>query len=225
MFEHLPGLNRKIAILGDRGVGKSSLTTRYMNNIFVESYDPTIETTYRKRINVRNIQINAEIVDTAGMDEYSRMSRNATVGVDGYILVYSITSEDSLKKVQFINTTLLHMLGDPPSVPRVLVGTMNDLDGKHRQVSYETGRVIAQELGVEFGGEISSKTGENVRYCFDELFSQILAEVDSEDIFVENDPNNQSHRSNTIDSNTDHINDEYDNDNNEQQSNDNCVIS
>ena len=225
MFEHLPGLNRKIAILGDRGVGKSSLTTRYMNNIFVESYDPTIETTYRKRINVRNIQINAEIVDTAGMDEYSRMSRNATVGVDGYILVYSITSEDSLKKVQFINTTLLHMLGDPPSVPRVLVGTMNDLDGKHRQVSYETGRVIAQELGVEFGGEISSKTGENVRYCFDELFSQILAEVDPEDIFVENDPNNQSHRSNTIDSNTDHINDEYDNDNNEQQSNDNCVIS
>ena len=225
MFEHLPGLNRKIAILGDRGVGKSSLTTRYINNIFVESYDPTIETTYRKRINVRNIQINAEIVDTAGMDEYSRMSRNATVGVDGYILVYSITSEDSLKKVQFINTTLLHMLGDPPSVPRVLVGTMNDLDGKHRQVSYETGRVIAQELGVEFGGEISSKTGENVRYCFDELFSQILAEVDSEDIFVENDPNNQSHRSNTIDSNTDHINDEYDNDNNEQQSNDNCVIS
>ena len=117
------------------------------------------------------------------------------------------------------------MLGDPPSVPRVLVGTMNDLDGKHRQVSYETGRVIAQELGVEFGGEISSKTGENVRYCFDELFSQILAEVDPEDIFVENDPNNRSHRSNTIDSNTDHINDEYDNDNNEQQSNDNCVIS
>lgn len=220
-----PGLNRKIAILGDRGVGKSSLTTRFINNMFVESYDPTIETTYRKRIVVRNIQINAEIVDTAGMDEYSRMSRNATVGVDGYILVYSITSEDSLKKVKFINTTLLHMLGDPPTVPRVLVGTMNDLEGKHRQVSYETGQIIANELGVEFGGEISSKTGENVSYCFEELFSQILAEVDSEDVFIDNDPNNKINRSrsNTFNS----INGENNNDDDDGSDieHEKCIIS
>ena len=179
-------LNRKIAILGDRGVGKSSLTTRFVSDTFVEGrYDPTIETTFRKLVTVRNVRINAEIVDTAGMDEYSRISRNATVGVDGYILVYSITSLSSLEKIKYINTTLLHMLGDPPSVPRVLVGTMSDLESRQRQVTYEMGSSKATELGLAYGGEISSKTGDNVNECFNELFAEIMAESEAESFFTE----------------------------------------
>jgi hypothetical protein len=62
-------------------------------------YSPTIESTHRKAVKCNNLDILAEIVDTAGMDEYSRLSRNASVGVDGYVLVYSITSMASLEKV------------------------------------------------------------------------------------------------------------------------------
>ena len=64
------------------------------------------------------------------MDEYSRLSRNASVGVHGYLMVYSISSMQSFTKVSQINTTLLNMLGDAISVPRVLVAAMSDLNSE-----------------------------------------------------------------------------------------------
>jgi Ras family protein len=72
------------------------------------------------------MKFNVEIVDTAGIDEYSSLSRNAAVGVHGYILCYSIISRQSLEKLKYINDMLFNMIGNPPSVPRVLVGTMLD---------------------------------------------------------------------------------------------------
>ena len=65
-------------------------------------------------------------MDTAGNDEYSRLSRNATVGVHGYILVYSLASRVSLEKLRNINKMLFNMVGNPPCIPRVLVATMLD---------------------------------------------------------------------------------------------------
>ena len=60
-------------------------------------------------------------------DEFYRLSRNASVGVDGYVLAYSISSKSSFDKLKSINNVLFNMLGDPPAIPRVLVGTMLDL--------------------------------------------------------------------------------------------------
>lgn len=56
------------------------------------------------------------------------LSRNATVGVNGYILVYSIASRSSFEKLKSINDILFNALGDPDDVPRVLIGTMQDLE-------------------------------------------------------------------------------------------------
>jgi Ras family protein len=72
------------------------------------------------------MKFNVELVDTAGIDEYSSLSRNAAVGVHGYMLVYSIISRPSLEKLRLINDMLFNMIGNPPSIPRVLVGTMLD---------------------------------------------------------------------------------------------------
>ena len=60
-------------------------------------------------------------------DEYSRLSRNASLGVHGYILVFSIASRQSLEMIRQVNDLLLSTLGDAPDVPRVLVGSMKDL--------------------------------------------------------------------------------------------------
>lgn len=59
-------------------------------------------------------------------DEYSNFSQAASVGVHGYVLVYSIGSLTSFEKLKLINEKLLNMLGSRP--PRVLVGSMSDLD-------------------------------------------------------------------------------------------------
>mmetsp|Transcript_26593 Transcript_26593/g.61218 ORF Transcript_26593/g.61218 Transcript_26593/m.61218 type:complete len:140 (-) Transcript_26593:810-1229(-) len=129
-------VHRKIAVLGFRAVGKTSLTTSFVNGSFAEGYDPTIENTHHKIIRFRRVHFATDIVDTAGMDEYSRLSRNASVGVNGYVMVFSIASRQSFERIRYINDSLLNALGDAPDVPRVLVGCMNDLS-MQRQVSFQ----------------------------------------------------------------------------------------
>ncbi|KAL9647477.1 hypothetical protein ABK040_006838 [Willaertia magna] len=60
----------KIAVVGDGGVGKSTITVRYIQNIFVEEYDPTIEDAYRKQIVVDEKKFYLDILDTAPQFDY-----------------------------------------------------------------------------------------------------------------------------------------------------------
>jgi Ras family protein len=120
---------RKIAILGDVGVGKTSLAQRYATGKFSESYDPTIENCFSKSfLYNKYTRLHLDIVDTAGVNDYStNLSRNATVGVHGYLLVFSLYSRGSLEKVKIIVDLLFNALGDPPSVPIILVGAKCDI--------------------------------------------------------------------------------------------------
>lgn len=59
---------------GDRGgggVGKSSLTVRFVHSMFVEKYDPTIEDSYRKIVTVDGVTVTCNIMDTAGTEQAS----------------------------------------------------------------------------------------------------------------------------------------------------------
>jgi len=64
------------------------------------------------------------------------LSRNASLGVHGYILVFSLVSRNSFERIDQVNDSLLNTLGDAPDVPRVLVGSMKDLEDQ-RQVSQQ----------------------------------------------------------------------------------------
>ncbi|KAF7862832.1 uncharacterized protein EAF02_010381 [Botrytis sinoallii] len=63
-----PPKQRKIAIVGSRSVGKSSLTVQFVDGHFVESYYPTIENTVSKVIKYKGQEFATEIVDTAGSE-------------------------------------------------------------------------------------------------------------------------------------------------------------
>ena len=175
-------VHRKVAILGFRAVGKSSLTNAFVSGTFSEQYDPTIEATHHTTIRFRKVHFATDIVDTAGMDEYSRLSRNASMGVHGYAMLFSIVSRQSFERIMEVNDSLLNALGDAPDVPRVLVGTMHDLH-EQRQVSPQEAQALADSWGVPYL-ECSSKTGENVADVFHTLLKEIekdeglLAETD-----------------------------------------------
>ncbi|XP_044516853.1 ras-related protein Rap-1b-like isoform X3 [Gracilinanus agilis] len=59
----------KLVVLGSGGVGKSALTVQFVQGIFVEKYDPMIEDSYRKQVEVDAQQCMLEILDTAGTDD------------------------------------------------------------------------------------------------------------------------------------------------------------
>ncbi|KAM0705041.1 hypothetical protein Q7P35_007828 [Cladosporium inversicolor] len=101
---------RKMAIVGSRSVGKSSLTVQYVDGHFVDSYYPTIENTFSKVIRYRNHDFAVEMIDTAGQDEYSILNSKHFIGIHGYMIVYSVGSKQSFEMVRIIRDKILNHL-------------------------------------------------------------------------------------------------------------------
>ncbi|KAK3903336.1 small GTPase superfamily [Staphylotrichum tortipilum] len=162
---------RKIAIVGSRSVGKSSLAVRYVDGHFVESYYPTIENTFSKEIRYKGQEYATEIVDTAGQDEYSILNSKHFIGIHGYMLVYSVSSQQSFEMVQVIRDKILNHLGTD-SVPICMVGNKCDLRPEQRQVTAEEGRAVAEKYKCAWT-EASARYNENVAKAFELLIGEV----------------------------------------------------
>ncbi|KAN0022839.1 hypothetical protein ACTFIV_001992 [Dictyostelium citrinum] len=165
-----PQKHRKICVMGSRAVGKSTITMQFVESHCPDSYHPTIENTYQKIIRHQGQEYSVEIIDTAGQDEYSILQKQYSIGIHGYILVYSVTSVSSLEVIKVLNDKILSSLG-AEKIPRVLVGNKSDLDNE-RNISRDQGIQLANEWECAFV-ECSGKNNENV----EEVFKQILNEV------------------------------------------------
>ncbi|KAK2628585.1 hypothetical protein QTJ16_001688 [Diplocarpon rosae] len=162
---------RKIAIVGSRSVGKSSLTVQFVDGHFVESYYPTIENTFSKVIKYKGQEYATEIVDTAGQDEYSLLNSKHFIGIHGYVLVYSVASAQSFGMVKVIRDKILGHLGID-WIPVVLVGNKSDLRPDQRQVSVEQGKALAEKFNCAYT-EASARYNENVGKAFEAIIGEI----------------------------------------------------
>lgn len=170
----MSGRERKIAIMGYRSVGKSSLAIQFVQGQFVDYYEPTIENTFKKTISIKGHQYDLFLVDTAGQDEYSIFPPEYSVDVNGYVLVYSIDSPHSFEVCRSIHVKLIDLLG-ANSVPIILVGNKSDLQSD-RRVSHEQGKKLAEEMKAVFL-ETSAKENQNV----EEIFRKVIAQMESQD--------------------------------------------
>lgn len=167
----MPPRQRKIAIMGYRSVGKSSLTIQFVEGRFVDSYEPTIENTFTKNTKVGGQEYFLKLVDTAGQDEFSIFPQGYSMDIHGYVLVYSITSTRSFEIVKTIYQRLLDMTGKV-NVPIVLVGNKVDLHIE-RTVSSDEGKRVAENMRAEFL-EASAKQNESVT----DIFKTIILEIE-----------------------------------------------
>mmetsp|Transcript_15653 Transcript_15653/g.26909 ORF Transcript_15653/g.26909 Transcript_15653/m.26909 type:complete len:187 (+) Transcript_15653:58-618(+) len=165
-----PKIQRKFVVMGFRAVGKSTITVRFVENQFTDTYNPTIENTYLKPIKHRGREYDCEIIDTSGQDEFSIFQSQYAIGIHGYILVYSVNNAQSFELVQIINDKILNAIG-ATHVPRLLVGNKCDL--KDRVIPTAQGRALAQEWDCRFV-ECSAKMNQNI----DDIFVGMLDEVD-----------------------------------------------
>ncbi|KAK8101590.1 GTP-binding protein [Apiospora kogelbergensis] len=167
----VPSKQRKVAIVGSRSVGKSSLAVQFVDGHFVESYYPTIENTFSKLIRLKGQDYATEIVDTAGQDEYSILNSKHFIGIHGYMLVYAVSSKASFEMVTVIRDKILNHLGTD-WVPIVIVGNKSDLRPEQRQVSTEDGQKLAEKYNCAFT-EASARYNECVAKAFEILIAQI----------------------------------------------------
>ncbi|KAI9797539.1 MAG: GTP-binding protein [Piccolia ochrophora] len=166
-----PPKQRKIAIVGSRSVGKSSLTVQFVDGHFVESYYPTIENTFSRVIKYKGQDFATEIIDTAGQDEYSILNSKHFIGIHGYMLVYSVASKQSFEMVRIIREKILNHLG-AEWVPLVVVGNKSDLRPEQRQVSAEDGKQISTEFKCAWT-EGSARYNENVAKAFELMIAEV----------------------------------------------------
>ncbi|PWW77177.1 ras-domain-containing protein [Tuber magnatum] len=163
----------KLVVLGDGGVGKTALTIQLCLNHFVETYDPTIEDSYRKQVVIDNTACMLEVLDTAGQEEYTALRDQWIRDGEGFVLVYSISSRSSFTRIPRFHGQILRVKessttgGNYPannSVPIMLVGNKSDRVTE-REVSTQEGHALARELGCEFV-EASAKNCVNVERAF-----------------------------------------------------------
>ncbi|KAL1269804.1 hypothetical protein QQF64_032093 [Cirrhinus molitorella] len=150
----------KLVVLGSGGVGKSALTVQFVQGIFVEKYDPTIEDSYRKQVEVDGQQCMLEILDTAGTEQFTAMRDLYMKNGQGFALVYSITAQSTFNDLQDLREQILRVK-DTEDVPMILVGNKCDLEDE-RVVGKEQGQNLARQWSNCAFLESSAKSKINV---------------------------------------------------------------
>jgi len=129
-------LLHKVIMVGSGGVGKSALTLQFMYDEFVEDYEPTKADSYRKKVVLDGEEVQIDILDTAGQEDYAAIRDNYFRSGEGFLCVFSITEDDSFQSTQEFREQILRVKGDD-AIPFILVGNKADLTDK-RQVSIFT---------------------------------------------------------------------------------------
>jgi len=158
-------------VFGAGGVGKSALTVRFVKDLFVTNYDPTIEESYQRIIEVDNTLYSLDILDTAGTDQFQALTDSYIKHGRGFVLVFSLTQETSLREIESLREIIYRAKGGERNIPMVVIGTKLDLAGE-REVSKETIREYAVRWGVPFY-ETSAKRNWNVNAGFEDLVRQM----------------------------------------------------
>ncbi|PNY27260.1 Ras-like protein 2 [Tolypocladium capitatum] len=101
--QHQPAVPISVTICGDGGCGKSSITLRLVRSQWTSEYDPTIEDSYSVTRRVDGTTYHLSLTDTAGQEEYRGMWASSNLGADAFLLVYDITSRNSLDALQYFD--------------------------------------------------------------------------------------------------------------------------
>eukprot|EP00735_Rhodelphis_limneticus_P004609 TRINITY_DN16216_c0_g1::TRINITY_DN16216_c0_g1_i1::g.6427::m.6427 TRINITY_DN16216_c0_g1::TRINITY_DN16216_c0_g1_i1::g.6427 ORF type:complete len:191 (-),score=45.03,sp/Q640R7/RAP1B_XENTR/58.42/9e-79,Ras/PF00071.17/4e-57,Miro/PF08477.8/3.9e-22,Arf/PF00025.16/1.9e-10,GTP_EFTU/PF00009.22/9.5e+02,GTP_EFTU/PF00009.22/9.2e-07,MMR_HSR1/PF01926.18/7.5e-05,MMR_HSR1/PF01926.18/2.8e+03,AAA_22/PF13401.1/3.3,AAA_22/PF13401.1/8.1e+02,AlaDh_PNT_C/PF01262.16/1.8,AlaDh_PNT_C/PF01262.16/1.3e+02 TRINITY_DN16216_c0_g len=157
----------KMVIVGSGGVGKSAITVQFIQGTFVEKYDPTIEDSYRKQVDVDGKACLLDVLDTAGQEEYSAMRDQYMRTGQGFALVYDITSSASFEDLENFRNQICRSK-DSDDVPMIIVGNKCDLE-EERKVDRKDAEAWAKKFPFTGFIETSAKSGKNVNDVFYDL--------------------------------------------------------
>ncbi|KAK0193624.1 P-loop containing nucleoside triphosphate hydrolase protein [Armillaria mellea] len=176
-----------VVVLGAGGVGKSALTgrsragcwlrltslhaVRYIRDVFIDYYDPTIEEAYQRDVHLDGQLSTLEILDTAGAEQFTSLNEVYIQAGLGFVLVFSLTQEASLKEVDHLRQQIYGIKGGDTDIPIVVVGTKLDLVNE-REVQKGYIQDLANRWDHPFY-ETSAKRNWHVSDVFEDLLRQM----------------------------------------------------
>ncbi|XP_050055927.1 uncharacterized protein LOC114120371 isoform X3 [Aphis gossypii] len=159
----------KLLIVGLSYVGKSSIIKRYCQEVYQNTYQPTLGMDIHPIfIRFKNETIHLENRDMAGTEKHCTLE-NSYRGVHGICIVYDITNLNSLIQ---LDDWIKHIetFADPNTV-KILIGSKCD-DTSNRMISIKEGQIVSKKYGILFF-EVSSKTNANIDKLFYTMISKI----------------------------------------------------
>jgi len=166
-------VSRKCVVVGDGGVGKTSLLATFATGSFPEEYVPTVFDNYVAGLTVGGAQYELGLFDTAGQEDYDRLRPLAYPRTDVFLVCFCVAS---MKSYRSVRDKWAPELGQhAPGVPVLLVATQADLRGGteqraggRNQIPHELGKSLAREIGASKYLECSSKTRQGLERVFEE---------------------------------------------------------
>lgn len=164
--------NLKILIIGESGVGKSSLLLRFTDDQFDAEMAATIGVDFKVKVmDQQGNKVKLAIWDTAGQERFRTLTPSYYRGAQGAILVYDVSCRESFTKVEdWLNE--LETYSTNHDLIKMLVGNKCDKEAE-RMVSKEEGQKCARKYQMMFI-EASAKTKEGVHVAFEELVEKII---------------------------------------------------
>ncbi len=160
----------KVVVIGDSGVGKSNLLSRFTRNEFNLESKSTIGVEFATRsVAIENKTIKAQIWDTAGQERYRAITSAYYRGAVGALVVYDMTKDTSFENVgKWLAELKENATAD---ITMMLVGNKSDLV-QARVVTTEQGQAFADDAGIGFV-EASALNATNVEKAFLQILSEI----------------------------------------------------
>ena len=171
-MEEEKGDSVKITLLGNSGVGKTCIITRYTEGSFEQNKASTSGASYsQKHLVIENKEITLDIWDTAGQEKYRAIAKIYYKEAKAVILVYDITDESSFKEMKEYWYEQIKLYAQKDIVIAI-VANKNDLY-EECQVSDDQGRQFANEIGAIFAST-SAKNANGINALFDNIGIRIL---------------------------------------------------
>ena len=164
----------KVVLVGDSGVGKTNIMSKYLKNEFHEDSKATVGVEFgAKQFTVEGHVIKAQIWDTAGQERYKAITSAYYKGAKGAFIVYDITRKNTFDSVSRWVSDLTATADKKISI--ILIGNKSDLEDQ-RQVTKEMGEEKANQLQVAFL-ETSAMSGENLEKGFQMMINEIYKKI------------------------------------------------
>ena len=164
---------KKVCLLGDGAVGKTSLIRKYVYDDFDDKYLMTIGAKITKKTMKvgldEEINLTMMVNDIVGQVEFERLHKQYYRGSKGGLFVCDMTRKDTLERVEWWLDSFRDVAGD---VPVILLGNKVDLKEQH-EVTYEDMAKFAKKFNCPYF-LTSAKTGENVERAFENMGKRVV---------------------------------------------------
>ena len=155
----------KLLILGDSGVGKSSILIRYTEEKFNHSHIATIGLDFKtKTIEIDGKKLEMQVWDTAGTEKFRVITRTYYQGSSGIIIAYDCSDQRSFDNVSKWLEQIKNNVDD--EIPKILVACK--IDRPDRKISRADGENIANNLKLRYF-ETSAKSNIGIEETFEYL--------------------------------------------------------